>query len=175
MTEGVHTVLVTASDEFGNTSTKALVFTLCETPFGTKVNENGNTVLSVRGDAALYSAKLLKNIRMYENRYGTFDPEKLRSSDELLVSFDEKNATPSYGGAYPYQSFVVDTEGVGGELVVSYTGTTGNGVPLELMVWNPQESRYDTLAVAQSGVPASFTVDASVYSSDGKIRVNAVP
>ena len=68
MTEGVHTVLVTASDEFGNTSTKALVFTLCETPFGTKVNENGNTVLSVRGDAALYSAKLLKNIRMYENR-----------------------------------------------------------------------------------------------------------
>ena len=175
LSEGTHTLLVTATDDCGNTSTNVLVFTLCETPFGLGVNENGNPVLSVRGEAALYSAKLLKNIRMYENRYGTFNAAHLRSSDEVLVSFDEKNPTVSYGGAYPYQSFAVDTEGANGELIVSYSGTTGNGVPLALMVWNPEASRFDTLAVAQSGVPVSFKVDPSVYSSNGKMRVNVVP
>lgn len=175
LVEGRHTVYVTASDEFGNTSEKALVFTLSKTPFGTSANESGNSVISVRGDAVLYSAKIADSVRMYENRYGTFDDTKLRSSDELLVSFDDKNKTVAYGNAYPYQSFVVDVSKAKGEVIVSYEGSTGNGVPLELKAWNPKESRYDTLAVTESGVPVSFAVDTGVYSNGGKLRVNVVP
>lgn len=172
---GRHTVCVTAKDEFGNSSEKAFIFTLSEGAVCVSVNEQGKYSVSSKGSAEVYSAKLLKNIRMYENAYGTFAPDSLRSSDEVLVSYDEMAATPSVDGAFPYHSFVIDTEGKTEDLIISYKGAVGNNSQIELKAFNRKTSSWDVIGTVESGRESSFIISPSDYAEGDRIRINAFP
>ncbi len=174
---GSHTAVVTATDGCGNSSTKVLNFNVIDKRYSVKFNEESVT-MSVLGDADVYSATLIKDIRMFENSYGSVNQNYLRSDNEILVSFDEKEeiVTGSVGNSLPYHSFVVNTDGVKDDfVVVSYTGETGNGSGIVLKAWNYKESRWDVIGKGRSGEEISVKVDIETYSYKKKMRVNAMP
>ena len=113
---------------------------------------------------------------MLENRNAVDELTHLRYKDERLISFNDKasHVTAPVNGKSAYQSFVVDTEFCKDEdVIVSYTGTTGNGSDIRLTAWNYKDSKWDTVFIAKSGVPATFRLKLEEYSRDDKIRVNA--
>lgn len=172
---GSHTAFASASDRAGNKTTKMILFELVDKNYtinfaDKKITGNAN------GDSTLYSADLLKTVYMYENRYGEINQDYLRSSDEVLVSFNDKEnvKTTAIGNSVPYQSFVVDTEG-NEKAVVSYTGETGNGSGIVLKAWNYIEKRFDVIGKAESGESVTINVDLETYSYDNKMRINAIP
>lgn len=174
---GSHTVYVTAVDAVGNRATSMLLFNVTDKKYSVEIGDN-NAKISVLGDASVYSASVLRDIRMFENRYGTYDMQHLRYDNEVSVSFDNKAelTTSAIGNAVPYQSFVVNTEYVKDDSVlVSYTGETGNGADIVLKAWNYKESRWDEIGSAPSGENISAFVDLATYSYKNKMRVNVMP
>ena len=177
---GTHTVYVRASDSLGNSNEKSLIFTLTDTAFSAVKNENGKGyVINSTGEGNIYSAELLTKINAYENAYGTFSSEHLRSGDEVLVPFDKEIIVKGVDGAFPYQSFVIDAENAASKTVklkVFYTGETGNGVDIQLKAYNYRQKCWDDVAVAISGEPVAFDLKTEDYiSAENKIRVNAFP
>ena len=174
---GKHTIIVTATDACGNVTNKALNFTLTDKRYSVTFNEK-SVKMSVLGEADVYSATIIQDLRMFENQNGRFDQDYLRSEDEVLVSFVDKEeiVTKSVGDSLPYHSFVINTDGVKKEdIVVSYTGETGNGSGIVLKAWNYKENRWDTIAKGESGEDISVSVDVETYSYKKKMRINAMP
>lgn len=174
---GNHTVRVNATDEAGNTCDEMLVFTVTDKRYAVEFGEKSVT-MSVLGDASVYTAKLMTELRMFENRLGDINQDYLRSDDEVLVSFDDKAelVTSSQGNYIPYQSFVVSTEGVREEyMYVSYSGETGNGSDIVLKAWNYSESKWDAIATTPSGVAITIPVELAKYSYKNRMRINAMP
>ena len=174
---GKHTAIVTAVDARGNVSTKALNFTLTDKRYAVAFDEESVT-MSVLGEADVYTATLIKDIRMFENQTGEVNQDYLRSDDEVLVSYNDRDeiVTKAVGNSLPYHSFVLNTDGVKEDyIVVSYTGETGNGSGIVLKAWNYIESRWDVLATGESGEDISFKVDVETYSYKKKMRINAIP
>lgn len=174
---GSHTAYVTAVDEVGNRSASMLLFNVTDKKYSVKLGDKSADI-SVLGDASVYSASVLKDIRMFENRYGSSDMQHLRYDNEVAVSFDNKAelTTSAVGNSVPYQSFVVNTEYVkDASVLVSYTGETGNGADIILKAWNYKESRWDEIGSAPSGESISVFVDLETYSYKNKMRVNAMP
>ena len=174
---GKHVAVVTATDQMGNTSVATLRFEVTDKLHHVELTED-NVSISVLGSGKIYSGQLLKDIRMFENRYGAFEQDFLRSEDEVLVSFDEKAdfATESINDSVPYQSFVVNVDGVeDDEVLVSYTGTTGNGSNIVLKAWNYNTSSWDKIASVKSGDSISVYVPLENYAYKKKMRINAMP
>ncbi|PKM62772.1 MAG: hypothetical protein CVU97_03725 [Firmicutes bacterium HGW-Firmicutes-21] len=179
-TEGIHTLYIKASDSLGNTVERVYEFTVKQTiPDYNFRKKDGTAVLSISADATatVYSVNLVGRINMYINRLGTFSMDHLRSSDEALVSFIDKNklVTESVGNTLPYQSFVIDVGSNTGNAIISYSGETGGGEDILLKVWNYKTGFWDTLGRTDSGVSISFMADIATYSKDGRMRVNACP
>jgi hypothetical protein len=178
--EGEHTLYVTATDALGNKSNKMVHFTVKQTiPNYNLVKKNGSAVLTIpdNANAKIYSTELIGRINMYINRLGEFSMKDLRSSEEVLVSFGDKEniVTQSSGNTLPYQAFVIDVSGKSGEAIVSYKGETGSGEDILIQGWNYQNNAWDTLARTDSGVSVSFKVPIDTYSKDGKMRIKASP
>lgn len=174
---GTHNAFVVSTDEAGNVSRSMVTFEIVDKNYSINVDDK-NLTMSVLGDADVYSVDLLKEIRMYENRYGEYDQDYLRSNDEVLVSFNKKSEiiTTASGESVPYQSFVVNTKGVKEDnVLVSYTGTTGNGSPILLKAWNYSDECWDVIGKTASGVPITVSASLEKYSYKNKMRVNAVP
>ncbi len=174
---GNHVAYVIATDAVGNTSRTTVNFNVTNKLYNISVKDDELT-MSVLGDASLYSAELLKDIRMYENRYGEFDQDYLRSSDEVLVSFNNKAelVTKAIGDSVPYQSFVINTSKAKGEdVLVSYTGTTGNGSGIVLKAWNYKDSCWDIIGKTESGVPVTVSANIEKYTYKNRMRVNVAP
>lgn len=174
---GSHTAYVTASDAAGNTSSKMLVFNVTDKRYSVVFGED-RVSMSVLGDASVYSGTLLKDIRMFANPYGEVGQNYLRSEVEVLVSFDNKAelVTSAVGNSIPYQSFVVNTDGAeGDEILVSYSGETGNGSGIVLKAWNYKNESWDTIASMPSGEAVTVSVDLETYSYKKKMRINAMP
>ncbi len=177
LSTGKHTAIVTAIDACGNTATKSLVFNVTDKKYSVVFGED-TVKMSVIGDADVYTATLIKDIRMFENQQGSANQDYLRSDDEILVSFDDKAEleTKALGNALPYHSFVINTDGVKDEyVVVSYNGETGNGSDILLKAWNYKENRWDNVGETKSGESISVKVDVETYSYKKKMRINAVP
>lgn len=173
--KGKHTAYVTATDKAGNSSSEMLLFEITDEVFSVEMLEN-SVKMSVLGDAKVYSGTLATRIRMLENRNAVDELTHLRYKDERLISFNDKasHVTAPVNGKSAYQSFVVDTEFCKDEdVIVSYTGTTGNGSDIRLTAWNYKDSKWDNVFIAKSGVPATFRLKLEDYSRDDKIRVNA--
>lgn len=174
---GSHTAYVTAVDAIGNKAASVLLFNVTEKKYSVSISDK-SAEISVLGDASVYSASVLKDIRMFENRYGSSDMQHLRYDNEVSVSFDNKAnlTTSAIGNALPYQSFVVNTEYVkDSSVLVSYTGETGNGTDIVLKAWNYVDARWDEIGSAPSGENISVLVDLATYSRKNKMRVNAMP
>lgn len=177
---GEHSAIVTATDAVGNVSTTALVFNVADQKLCEAMVDLDNdvvTMTSYADGATIYGGNLLTDVKMYHNRLGSFDMRHLRDDDEVRVDFDEKDEliTEAVGNTVPYQSFVVNVSGHDDDLLVSYTGETGNGVDIALKAWNYNESRWDELATTPSGISVTFTVDIDTYSYNNSVRINAVP
>lgn len=177
LSEGSHTATVTASDSAGHKTVRTLVFNIVSSRLLDVTIGKTSVTMTAYADAEIYGAQLLTDIRMFQNRLGEFDMKSLRSEDEVQVSFDDKAEliTSSVGNTLPYQSFVINTDGRKGDVIVSYTGTTGNGSDIVLKAWNYTESRWDVVARTPSGESISFPVDTAVYSKSEKMRINAMP
>lgn len=174
---GSHTAYVSSVDANGNKATSMLLFNVTDRKYAVEISEK-NAKISVLGDASVYSGSVIRDIRMFENRYGTANMEHLRYDNEVAVSFDNKAelTTSAIGNAVPYQSFVINTEYVDEDSVlVSYSGETGNGSDIALMAWNYKEQRWDEIGSAPGGENISVFVDLATYSYKDKIRVNAMP
>lgn len=174
---GAHTAVVEAVDACGNKSTGVLNFNVTDKRYSVTFDEN-SVKMSVLGDAEVYTANLLKDIRMFENSLGEYGQDYLRCDNEVLVSFDDKAelVTSSVGNSLPYHSFVINTDGVKDDyVVVSYNGETGNGSGIVLKAWNYKENRWDVIGKGKSGVEISVKVDIETYSYKKKMRVNAMP
>lgn len=174
---GGHSFSVEAEDKSGNKCRRTMLFTLTDRAYGL-TNENGNASLKLPDSAKAYDAKLQKTVRMYENPYGTWDRNHLRTDDEKLVSVDAYPATVSLSsdGSVPYQSFVVEVDDPNAtEVVVSYTGITGSNVPILLRAWNQTEKRWDDIGKTPSGEPFAVSLETKTYVKDGKMRVSAFP
>lgn len=174
---GKHVAVVTAIDAMGNKSINTLRFEVTEKLYHVEFFEE-NLNISVLGSGKIYSGQLLKDIRMFENRYGALNQTFLRSEDEVLVSFDDKAelVTKSIGESVPYQSFVVNVDGVEDEnVLVSYSGTTGNGSDICLKAWNYKTSSWDKIATVKSGDSVSVYVPLEDYAYKKKMRINAMP
>ena len=177
LSAGTHTFYVNAVDEQGNTASKMLNFKLIDKRYSVSFSDDSVTMY-VLGEADVYSANLIKDIRMFENTAGVSGQDYLRSEDEVLVSFDNKAelVTKSVGNALPYQSFVVNTSGIKDDFViVSYTGETGNGSDIALKAWNYTESKWDKIATVANGESISVKVPLKEYSYKKKMRINAMP
>lgn len=174
---GSHVVIVTATDALGNKSVNTLFFEVSEKLYHVAFGEESLNV-SVLGNGKIYSGGLLKDIRMFENRYGELEQDYLRSEDEVLVSFDEKAelVTSSIGNSIPYQSFVVNLDGVeDDEVLVSYSGKTGNGSGIVLKAWNYKTTSWDKIATVNSGESITVPINVETYSFKEKMRINAIP
>ncbi len=174
---GSHTAFVTSTDSAGNSASKMLIFEVSENAYAVEITDD-EVKMSANSEASVYSGQLLTNIKMFENRYGVVNQDYLRSSDEVLVSFNDKanTVTKAIGNSVPYQSFVFETNGdKEGYAVVSYTGETGNGSGILLKAWNYKESKWDSIGTTPSGVPVSIKVDLATYSYKSKMRINALP
>lgn len=179
-TEGSHILYLLASDSLGNTVEKMYTFTVEQTiPDYSLTNNNGTAVLTIpeNANAKIYSVNLIGRINMYFNRVGSYTMTSLRSSDEVLASFADKQdvTTESVGNTLPYQSFVVEVGTNIGDALISYSGETGSGEDILLQGWNYITSTWDTLARTESGVSISFKADIATYSIDGKMRIKACP
>lgn len=177
LSTGKHVAVVTAIDAVGNKSINTLRFEVSEKLYHVEFFEE-NLNISVLGSGKIYSGQLLKDIRMLENRYGALNQDFLRSEDEVLVSFDDKAEliTESIGDSVPYQSFVINVDGVkDDEVLVSYSGTTGNGSDICLKAWNYNTSAWDKIASVKSGASVSVYVPLENYSFKKKMRINAMP
>lgn len=174
---GKHVAVVTATDKAGNKSINTLRFEITDKLYHVDFYEEKLNI-SVIGSGQIYSGQLLKDFRMFENRYGALNQNFLRSDDEVLVSFDKKAelVTESIGDSVPYQSFVINVDGVEDEQVlVSYKGTTGNGSNIALKAWNYTTLSWDKIASVKSGDPVSVYVPLKDYSYKKKMRINAMP
>lgn len=174
---GKHVAVVTAIDELGNKAIDTLRFEVTDKLYHVEIGEEILNI-SALGSGKIYSGELLKDIRMFENRYGALEQDFLRSEDEVLVSFDDKAelVTESIGDSVPYQSFVVNVDGVkDDEVLVSYSGTTGNGSDICLKAWNYKNSAWDKIATVKSGESVSVYVPLESYSYKKKMRINAMP
>ncbi len=177
LAKGNHTAIVFATDAVGNVSKAALNFNVTNQKYSI-TDSDKNLNISVLGNGTVYSTNLIKEIYMYENRLGEVNQGYLRSSDEVLISFDHKaeHETLALGESLPYQSFVINTKDVDEEeIMVSYTGTTGNGSGIVLKAWNYKTKEWDVLGSTPSGVPITVSVKYAEYSRDDKMRVNAMP
>ncbi len=176
LNEGSHIAWVKATDELGNIGSEMLVFNVSDVKYTISVSDVVKTDTSYEGK--VYSAEILTDIRMFENRLGEYDQDYLRCDNEVLISFNDKaeHTTSAIGESVPYQSFVVNTDDADGDtVIVSYTGATGNGSDIKLMAWNYKDSCWDKIAVTPSGTPVSVEVDLATYSFKDKMRVNATP
>ncbi|MBP5230547.1 MAG: hypothetical protein ILO68_02360, partial [Clostridia bacterium] len=127
---GGHSFSVEAEDKSGNKTRTTMLFTVAERAYGWN-GESGALLLPE--DANAYEAALLRTVRMYGNSYGTWDKNRLRTDDEVLLPIDEYPVTRSADGSNPYQSFLVKVDDPDAkEVLISYTGITGNGVPILL-------------------------------------------
>ena len=174
---GKHVAVVSAVDQMGNESIATLRFEVTNKLYHVEFFEE-NLNISVLGSGEIYSGQLLKDIRMFENRYGAMNQDFLKSEDEVLISFDDKAdyVTESIGDSVPYQSFVVNVDGVeDDEVLVSYTGTTGNGSDIVLKAWNYKTSSWDKIASVRSGASVSVYVPLENYAYKKKMRINAMP
>ena len=174
---GNHTIMVSAVDKAGNLSQESLVFNLTDKKYIVEFNKK-SVKMSVLGEATVYSAKLVTEIRMFENSFGVATQDYLRSDDEVLVSFNKKKeiVTSSVGNSLPYQSFVFNTdEARDDKMYISYSGETGNGCDIVLKAWNYKESRWDVIGTVPSGESVTIPVTITDYSSKGRMRVNAIP
>ena len=99
---GKHVAVVTATDAVGNKSINTLRFEITEKLYHVEFFDD-NLNIAVLGNGDIYSGQLLKDIRMFENRYGAFEQDYLRSEDEVLISFDNKAdlVTESIGDSVP--------------------------------------------------------------------------
>ncbi len=175
---GPHTATVTAVDAVGFTTVKTLLFDVVDsTKLDVTVGEKTVTMTAYE-DAKIYGAQLLTDIRMFHNRIGEFDMKSLRCEDEVQLSFDDKAeiVTSAVGNTLPYQSFVVNTrDAKDNKVLVSYTGTTGNGADIVLKAWNYDTKSWHTIAKTKSGVPVTVEMSLEGYSKSDKMRINAMP
>ncbi|MDD4164692.1 MAG: InlB B-repeat-containing protein [Eubacteriales bacterium] len=179
-TEGSHNLYLIATDSLGNKVERMYTFFVERTiPDYSLVNNNGTATLTIpaNANAKIYSVDLIGRINMYFNRIGPYSMTGLRSSDEVLASFADKQdvVTEAVGNSIPYQSFVVETGENTGDAVISYSGETGSSEDILLQGWNYKKSSWDTLARAESGVSISFMANIATYSKDGKMRIKASP
>ncbi len=174
---GSHVAVVTAIDAAGNKSVSTLFFEVTDKLYHVTFGDDSLNI-SVLGSGTVYSGELLKDIRMFENRYGDINQDYLRSGDEVLVSFDNKAklVTSSLGYGVPYQSFVVNVDGVeDDEVLVSYSGETGSGSDIVLKAWNYKTSSWHKIATVKSGESVTVAVDIEAFSYKKKMRINAMP
>ncbi len=177
LSAGRHYAYIVATDEAGNTSSKAFVFNVNENK-PTAVIEDDMLCVSTDGDTVIYEGEILEEVYMLENRYGEYNQNYLRNDDEVLVSFNDKQSlvTSAIGNSLPYQSFVVNTEdAVDNKVMVSYKGETGNGSDIVLKSWNYKTEAWDVLAKVVTGDSVTFEVDIKDYSKDNKMRINVYP
>ena len=174
---GKHVAVVTATDRLGNKSVNVLRFEVTDKLYYVEFFKDKLNI-SVLGSGKIYSGQLLKDLRMFENRYGAPNQDFLRCDDEVLISFDDKSEhiTESIGDSVPYQSFVVNVDGVEDkEVLVSYSGTTGNGSDIVLKAWNYKMSAWEKIATVKSGESVSVYVPLDKFSYKKKMRINAMP
>ena len=174
---GRHTAKIEAADTAGHAAINFLVFNVAKNDMlDVSVGEKSVTMTAYQ-KAEIFGADLLTDIRMFHNPLGSFNMDKLRYENEVQISFDEKEniVTSAVGNTLPYQSFVVNTTKNKGNVIISYTGTTGNGCDIILKAWNYKDGKWDTIARTESGKSVSVPVDAEIYSHDKKIRINAMP
>lgn len=177
LSAGKHYAYIVATDEAGNTSSKAFVFNVNANKPSVIIEDNMLCV-SDGSDAVIYEGEILEEVYMLENRYGEYNQNYLRNDDEVLVSFNDKDSivTSAIGNSLPYQSFVVNTEkAVDNKVMVSYKGETGNGSDIVLKAWNYKKESWDDVAEVVNGDSVTFEVDITDYSKDDKMRINAYP
>lgn len=175
LTPGGHSLRVDAEDKQGNTSSATLLFTLIDRNRMLATDESGNVTGTLNGEA-LYEADRIDTVLLYENPYGNWNGSALRSSDERLSFFSDDQVTEAAGANYPYQSFVFKADPEKQKsLLVSYTGTTGNGVPIDLYAYRPDQKSWDLIGQAQSGEPFAALIETAPYAMNGTVRVNAIP
>ncbi len=172
---GRHTVYVVSSDKSGNTEYSFFFFNAAEKPVVPPV-VSGNTVSAGEGEK-VYGVNLVKNINMYVNPMGDFKNTALRNSYEELVQFSDLGdiTTTAAGNSLPYQSFLVDVSGLTGEAVISCFAVTGDYSAYCAAAWNYKTFAWEVLGRAESGEGITVKADISVYSKDGKLRVNLYP
>ncbi len=175
MKAGDHSLAVVAEDKQGNTSYAAMLFKLVD-GYRMLQTDNAGSVTGVNDGQVLYTAEPIETVILYENPCGTFSETALRSSDERLADMNGDKKTEAAGEAYPYQSFVfeIDPEKQT-EFLISFTGQTGNGVSIDLLVYNPETGRWDNAGQAESGVPFTAILPSLPYAKTGTVRVNAMP
>ena len=174
MKAGDHCLSVLAEDKQGNTSFASMLFKLVDRSW-MWLGETGS-VTAVNNGQTLYTAEPIETVILYENPCGTFSETALRSSDEKLTDINGDKKTEAAGEAYPYQSFVFEIDpNKQSEFLISYIGQTGNGVPIDLKVYNPETGRWDSAGQAVSGEPFTAILPSLPYAKTGKVRVNAMP
>ena len=91
-----------------------------------------------------------------------------------MANGGEEVETTSASGM-PYHAFDIDVSGAtGGQVSLSYEGSTVDGERLALKAYNYTENQWDTLDVVIGSGILSATVEVADYAKDGKIRAVAV-
>jgi len=157
--EGDHYLYLTATDEAGNSVTKTCLFTAKEAVEDAMATD--------------YTATSVIEVNAYSNRLGEKDTTALRSESEVLIPVTGYT-TEAVGDTTPYQSFVVNV-GDSASAFIGYKGTTGNGSPILVEVYNHANGDWDTVGYAESGVETGFNITTEGRTQDGKLRVKVSP
>ncbi len=168
ISDGRHTLCVYTKDKLGNEGYAYAFFEYASNAPVSPVYENG----AISGEGDIYGARLIKNINLYLGGNAACG-DALGCTDERLAAFDEMD-----DGFSPYQSFLIDLEGVDSDTVyINCTSQTGNGGKYAVLAWNYAANEWEKLAAAASGtaVTVPLVIKESGYASGDKARVRIAP
>lgn len=186
---GVQSLVFEVEDKAGNKVFQNLYFNVGDETvpkYSDMKAENGSLSLQVGGadDATVsfYEADALDYTASYGSVSSVDTMEEKPASEQTfpewyawqMANGGEEVETTSASGM-PYHAFDIDVSGAtGGQVSLSYEGSTVDGERLALKAYNYTENQWDTLDVVIGSGILSATVEVADYAKDGKIRAVAV-
>lgn len=192
LSAGSHTLLITATDKAGNTTTKTVSFTVERTELSVtnpqSIRDENHVELFITpnvpgggvADVSFYKAASITEIQGSSN---VIDSTVLQNKDYPgETGLGEKVSgyvTTASQTGMPYQAYDVNIGTTTGKVVLSFTGHTQGSEKLALAVWNHTKGEWVKVASGHGSKGSDFTltakVDTAEFASQGKLRAMIVP
>jgi LPXTG-motif cell wall-anchored protein len=192
LSAGSHTLLITATDKAGNTTTKTGSFTVERTEISVTnpLSIKGVNLVDLfitphvpgggKADVSFYKAASITDIQGYSNVIeSTVLQDKDYLGETVLGEKVSGYVTTASQSGMPYQAYDVNVGTTTGKVVLSFTGHTQGSEKLALAVWNHARGEWVKVASGNGSKGSDFTLTAKVDTaelvSQGKLRAMVVP